>query len=240
MDYTHFSFPLNVYAQALCLEEGHFSYLHYGFNLQQGIHQAQQNSTDFMMTKLPPAPADILEVGIGAGTTGSQLVKAGYNYTGVVPDPVQIAYCREKELHLIESRFESLSEETQYDVILFQESAQYISSKALLQKANALLKPTGRVLILDEITTEAIGGLEKFVKQFDFQIVDKQDFTKEAAPSLGYLIEIIYKHRISLLQDLQLSSLQLSEWLYRLEIRNKAYQDKTFSYMFFQLSRNQV
>jgi hypothetical protein len=49
------------------------------------------------------------------------------------------------------------------------------------------------------------------------------------------LIEIIYKHRQSLLQDLQLSSLQLSKLLYQLEIRSQAYQDEEFSYMFFHL-----
>ena len=237
MQYTKFSFPLNVYAHALCLEEGHFHYLHYGFNLQQGIHQAQQNSTDFVMTKLPPVPADILEVGIGAGTTGSQLDNAGYNYTGVVPDPVQIAYCQDKKLHLIENRFELMPQEVQYDVILFQESAQYIPTHTLLQKANALLKPNGQILILDEVTTELIEKLEQLANQFGFDILAQQDFTEAAAPSLGYLIEIIYKHRRALLQELQISNLQLSKLLYQLEIRNQGYQDKTFSYMFFQLSK---
>lgn len=236
MQYTNFSFPLNVYAHALCLEEGHFHYLHYGFNLQQGIHQAQQNSTDFVMTKLPPVPADILEVGIGVGTTGYQLVKAGYNYTGVVPDSAQIAYCRDKNLLLLENSFELMPQEVQYDVILFQESAQYIPTKILLQKAQTLLKPKGCVLIIDEVATEIIAELDQLVNQFGFQIVEKQDLTEAAAPSLGYLIEIIYKHRPSLLQDLQLSSLQLSQLLYQLEIRNQEYQDKTFSYMFFQFS----
>jgi SAM-dependent methyltransferase len=236
MQYAHFSFPLNVYAHAITKEEGDFQYLHYGFNMQQGILQAQQNSTDFIMSKLPAAPADILEVGIGVGTTASQLVKAGYNYTGVVPDPAQIAYCSNQKLHLIESRFEEMPQEALYDVILFQESAQYIPIKALLEKAHTLLKKTGHMLVLDEVTTESIGDLEPLANQFGFQVVNQQDFTFDAAPSLSYLIEIIYKHRQSLLQDLQLSSLQLSKLLYQLEIRNQAYQDEEFSYMFFHLT----
>lgn len=236
MQYAHFSFPLNVYAHAILKEEGDFQYLHYGFNMQQGILQAQQNSTDFIMSKLPAAPADILEVGIGIGTTASQLVQAGYNYTGVVPDPAQIAYCRNQKLDLIESRFEDMPQKILYDVILFQESAQYILTNVLLEKAHTLLKETGRILVLDEVATESIEGLEQLANQFGFQVVNQQDFTFDAAPSLAYLIEIIYKYRQSLLQDLQLSSLQLSTLLYQLEIRNQAYQDKQFSYMFFHLA----
>lgn len=37
-------------------EEGKVHYLHYGFNpLINGIYQAQQNSTDFIMNQLPMA-----------------------------------------------------------------------------------------------------------------------------------------------------------------------------------------
>jgi SAM-dependent methyltransferase len=236
MPYFDFSIPLNVYAHAIYLETGESKYLHYGFNVEQlGIHQAQQNSTDFLISKLSPAPLDILEVGIGLGTTAKQLVKAGYNYTGVVPDSAQIAYCREQNLNVIESRFESMSQQMQYDVILFQESAQYIPAKTLLQKALALLKPTGCLLVLDEIATETIEGLIQLAAQIGFEIVEQQDFTKKATPSLNYLVEVIYQHRSSILQDLRVSSLQLSQLLYDLELRKKAYQEQEYSYLFFKL-----
>ncbi|EDN70746.1 conserved hypothetical protein [Beggiatoa sp. PS] len=239
MQYFDFSFPLNIYAHALYLENGHVNYLHYGFNVEQGIDEAQQNSTDFIMSQLPLAPLEILEVGIGLGTTATQLIKAGYNYTGIVPDPAQIAYCKEKGLNLIESRFELMPQQKQYDIILFQESAQYISAKLLLKKAHALLKPAGYLLVLDEIATEVIEELIQLAHQLGFEIVKQQDFTKEAAPSLNELVEIIYKHRSFLLQDLQLSSLQLSRLLYDLDVRKQAYQDKQYSYMFFQLKPKQ-
>ena len=66
MQYKNLTFPFNVYAYSLILEEGKVDYLHYGFNPQiNGIYQAQQNSTDFIMNQLPAAPIDILEVGGG-------------------------------------------------------------------------------------------------------------------------------------------------------------------------------
>ncbi|MCK5719658.1 MAG: methyltransferase domain-containing protein, partial [Thiomargarita sp.] len=186
MQHTNFTFPLNVYAHALHLEEGYFNYLHYGFNVEQGIHKAQQNSTDFIITQLPPAPASILEVGIGIGTTAKQLVKLGYDYTGVVPDPAQITYCNDKQLNLIESNFEALSSTKQYDIILFQESAQYIASNILLEKAYTLLKPKAYLLILDEIATESITKLTTLANQIGFEVMAQNDFTAKASPSIAY------------------------------------------------------
>jgi ubiquinone/menaquinone biosynthesis C-methylase UbiE len=238
MQYKNLTFPLNVYAYSLILEEGKVHYLHYGFDPQiNGIYQAQQNSTDFIMKQLPAAPIDILEVGIGICTTATKLVKAGYNYTGVVPDSVQIAMCREKQLNVIESKFESMQVDKKYDLILFQESAQYIAPQALLQQAYRLLKPMGQVLVLDEVETQAIDSLEQLAIQVGFEIVDKKDFTEQAAPTLNYLIEIMYKHRSTILQDLQLSGDKFSKLMYSLEIRNKAYQEQKYSYMFFKLER---
>lgn len=81
--YKDFTFPLNAYSHILCKDYGDFEYLHYGL-FEQGnpnIKKAQQRATDLLFSHLPPCPCRVLEVGIGLGTTLSNLVKMGYDAT---------------------------------------------------------------------------------------------------------------------------------------------------------------
>src|SRR3954471_14841977 len=81
-------FPLNVYAHMLYLEWGKVDYLHYGLfdpgHIDLGAAQAQ--SSRLVFERLPPAPARILDVGIGLGTTLAALVELGHDATGITPD----------------------------------------------------------------------------------------------------------------------------------------------------------
>src|SRR3990167_3985579 len=88
------TFPLNVYAHALLLQEGKATYLHYGLfqNDKTSLQAAQQFSTDLLMARLSPPPCRILEVGVGLGTTCSLLNRRGYDVHGITPDAQQIAY----------------------------------------------------------------------------------------------------------------------------------------------------
>src|SRR5437763_11949268 len=91
--YSEFYYPLNVFMHILTHEEGAASYLHYGFFEDRGesIARAQERSTEFLLARLPPPPARLLDAGCGLGTTLRKLVSLGYDVTGITPDEKQIA-----------------------------------------------------------------------------------------------------------------------------------------------------
>ncbi len=139
--YKNLAFPLNVYAQSLYLQESQVNYLHYGLfkegevvqNVQ--ISAVQQRATDLLLNYLPKPPCRILEIGLGLGTTTQQLVKLGYHITAITPSNNEINFAKQrlndnnllKSVQLKSVRFEDfVAPAESYDVILLQESAQYI------------------------------------------------------------------------------------------------------------------
>jgi hypothetical protein len=76
---------------------------------------------------------------------------------------------------LICTRFEDFNpQEIVYDIILFQESAQYIQAKDIFQKSYNLLSPHGKILIVDEfsigkIDLHEIDDFVNIARQFEQQ-----------------------------------------------------------------------
>jgi len=130
--------------------------LHYGLFEQddeQDLQKAQQRATDLFFLQLPACPCRILEVGIGLGTTLSKLVKAGYDATGITPDENQINYAKNRygeNLPVFCQRLDFTS--PKFDLIIFQESAQYIDTTILFRKASDLLTDGGQLIIMDELS----------------------------------------------------------------------------------------
>ena len=239
VDFTRLSFPLNVYARAIALEEGEVRYLHYGLDVDQGgILAAQQRATDYLIERLPP-PCNLLEVGVGLCTTARRLLELGYRYTGVTPDATQVARCREAGLTVEHNYFEQLPAPppTPYDLILFQESAQYIHPAALLSQAGALLATDGRVIIADEVSAQVISEAETLIPKMGFEVVRQEDITARAAPSLEYLIETILKHRKALLEGMPIDGVAFGRLLTSLEARRQAYLAGRHRYLFIELRR---
>ncbi len=235
------TFPLNVYAHALLLEEGKATYLHYGLfqDNQTSLQTAQQFSTDLLMARLPPPPCRILEVGIGLGTTLSLLNQRGYDVHGITPDVQQIAYIQ-KNLGLeVSVSCRSLQDfKTQpesFDVVLLQESAQYIEPLVIFNKALDLLPLSGDLIIVDEFALKydeagieglhLLNDLVALAKRFGFELIEHVDLSTQAAPTLDYLLHITATHRQSLIKDLALTDEQLTH----LDESNRSYQKKYVS-----------
>src|SRR5712664_665246 len=125
MKYRDFYYPLNVFAHILTLEEGAIRDLHYGLfeDPTDPIGRAQERSTDLLLSRLPPPPARLLDVGCGLGTTLRRLVSLGYDAEGMAADAQQAAFTRDLPVHQV--RFEDFTSDRLYDAIVFQESSQY-------------------------------------------------------------------------------------------------------------------
>ncbi|MDE2387473.1 MAG: GNAT family N-acetyltransferase [Betaproteobacteria bacterium] len=232
------TFPLNVYAHALLLQEGKAAYLHYGLfqDDETSLKAAQQFSTDLLLAKLPPPPCRILEIGVGLGTTFSLLRQHGYDVHGITPDSQQIAYIQKSlgetatvSCHSLEA---FTAEPGSFDVILFQESAQYIEPLVIFNQALDLLPPSGQLFIIDEFTLRhdatwpgglhLIDNMIALAGRLGFELLEHRDLSAMAAPTLDYLLKVTHTHRHSLIRDLALSNEQLDQ----LDASNRIYREK--------------
>jgi SAM-dependent methyltransferase len=236
--YRDLTFPLNVYAHTLLLQEGKATYLHYGLfeNHETNLATAQQYSTDLIISRLPASSCRILEVGVGLGTTFSLLTEQGHQVHGITPDAQQIDHIHKalgKEVPITCQRLEDFESETEsFDVMLFQESAQYIEPLVIFNKATDLLSPSGSLLILDEFALQHVdAGIERLhlfndmvalAGRFGFELIERLDLSAMAAPTLDYLLRMTTVHRQRLIQELNLSEEQLTQ----LDESNRTYQKK--------------
>ena len=238
MDYAQLSFPLNAYACALELEEGEVHSLHYGFDLADGgIAAAQRRASDYLFERLPPAPKRLLEVGIGLCGTGRELTDRGYDYTGISPDASQVERCRAAGLNVEHHYFERMPTGRRFELILFQESAQYINAQALLTQAARLLETEGRMIIHDEVNTQVLEPARHLLNEAGFELLREEDVTERAAPTLDYLIDILLRHREAVAKRIGVDGVRFSRLITSLEQRRQAYRNRTFRYLFLELRR---
>lgn len=213
--YRDFYYPLNVFMHVLTLEEGGVAYLHYGLfdDPKERIAVAQERSTNLLLSRFPPPPARLLDVGSGVGTTLRRLTSFGYRVTGITPDAKQIALIGEGvDVRCI--AFEAMPEDEQFDAIVFQESSQYIDSAALFAKARAL---TRHVVVLDEFTLRAeadatLHSLERFLeaaKATGFELTEELDVSEKAAPTIDYFAARLPRFRAELTTELGLTDEQI-------------------------------
>lgn len=242
--YKDLDFPLNAYAHAILLQEGKVDYLHYGLfqHDKTDLPAAQQFSTELIISRLPPPVCRILEVGIGLGTTFSLLSRLGYDVQGITPDAQQIVHIQKylgDQIPVTCQHLEDFSADAEsFDVMLFQESAQYIEPLIIFNKAVDFLPMAGHLLIIDEFALKRVEtseeGLHLFddmIKQanrFGFELVEQLDLSEMALPTLDYLLCMTAIHRQRLIYDLHLSEAQLAQ----LDESNRAYQKKYTSGQF--------
>lgn len=232
------TFPANVYAHALSLQEDKAIYLHYGLfeNDKTSLTAAQQFSTNLLMARLPPPPGRILQVDVGLGTTFSLLRQHGYDVHGITADMQQLKYIQKSLGPAASVSHHSLeaftTESGSFDAVLFQESAQYIEPLLIFKKAMNLLTLSGDLIIIDEfalkydsVGTGKLHPLQDIIAlagRFGFELLEHLDLSMMAAPTLDHLLRITTTHRKNLLQDLALNTEQLQQ----LDESNRNYRNK--------------
>ncbi len=253
-EHAPLTFPLNVYAHCLWLDQGQVEYLHYGLfeRPEDDPTQAQQRSTALILQRLPPTPAAVLEIGPGLGTTAAKLGGLGYSITALTPDAAQIAIARQRapQATFHAARFEDFhAAHASFDVVLLQESAQYLDALALFANAFNLLREDGQILIVDEFAhtrgaTDAPGGLpclRTFLVQagrYGFAVEEQVDLSSQAAPTVDYLLRQIRATRTQLLADLPVTDTQLNNLLAALEIYRSHYQNGSYGYFLLRLRKH--
>jgi len=231
-----FAFPLNVYAYMLHLEWGKVDYLHFGLFApgEDDLARAQERSTALVLERLPAAPARILDVGIGLGTTLAALVRLRHDVTGITPDAHQVQVAQERfgiGSRIVCSRWEDFEPGPRhYALVLFQESAQYIAPQDIFARAHEWLAPGGTLQIQDEVGLRRGNPGEPWLNLLSdylsaasahgLVLTEQVDLSAQAAPTPIYILNLVEKHRPSLQRDLggsheQIDALNQSTHLYK-------------------------
>ena len=235
--YRDFYYPLNVFMHILTHEEGGVKYLHYGLfdGPNDSIEVAQQRSTELLLSRLPTPPCSILEAGIGLGTTLARLTRLGYDATGITPDDKQIAMAKETfgaAIRVEHVAFENIQARP-FDVIVFQESSQYIPSPALFAKAREM---TRKIIVLDEFSAKPGGtlhSLDEFKAEAarnGFKVVEEIDLSQRAAPTVDYFMARLDRFRGALIADLGLKNDQVDELIASGRNYRQLYANGTYVY----------
>ena len=151
-------FPLNVYRFVNQSDQ-----LHFGCwppeRPDLSVPEAQAVMSGKLLGKLPSPPLRILDVGCGLGASAGALAAQRYDVTALAPSEILIAYAEAHHpgpRYLIAGFMDAqpeLEAEDAYDVVLFQESLQYLPDLgAALRRVRKLLAPGGRLLIGDEVS----------------------------------------------------------------------------------------
>ena len=254
--YKKFTFPLNVYAHILCKDYGDFEYLHYGLFEQdddQNIQRAQQRATDLLFSYLTPCPCKILEVGIGLGTTLAKLVNAGYDVIGITPDEHQINYAKNRygeNLPVVCQRLEDFTDGQKFDLIIFQESAQYIDTKVLFKKASSLLKNDGQIIIMDELSllkqSPSEPGLPwvdnyiSFGNTLGFELIEQIDLSNQALPTDIYILNSVVKYHNELVTELELDHKEIDGLILAAQKHLDKYHSGQYGYGFLQFKKKPI
>jgi cyclopropane fatty-acyl-phospholipid synthase-like methyltransferase len=223
--YRDFPFPLNVLLFVLEREEGRVDSMHYGLfeSPDDSIATAQERSTALLLSRLPPPPARLLEVGIGLGTTLARLTEMGYAAEGITPDPAQASAAQARHANRIRvhtAPLEHFETANRYDCVFFQESSQYIESDTLFRRVRVLAAPGARVVVLDELALEpvekpgagALHRLDAFLeaaRRGGFRLEEDLDVSRRAAPTIDYFLERIPRYRAAIEDTLLVEPAQL-------------------------------
>lgn len=251
LPYREFYYPLNALMHILTLEgESPVDALHYGLfdAANEPIAVAQARSTELLIARLPTPPARLLEVGIGLGTLLHQLTSMGYHAEGITPDAQQLALVRERYGHRVEvkrTRFEAFDPlGARFDLVLFQESSQYIESSALFAKASTL---TSRVLILDEFALQpvtappslrSLSGFLAAAAATGFSVVEELDLSARAAPTIEYFLPRIPQYRESLVADLGVSGQHVQDLITSGQRYLELYRAGAYGYRLLDLEKS--
>lgn len=253
MSTAAFVFPLNVYARVLELTEQRVDYLHYGVfePSDKIILQAQERASSLLWAQMP-MPCRVLEVGIGLGTTLRRLHERGYRAHGITPEAAQVAEAHARHGDTLSLEVISLeelgTERGPWDLLLLQESAQYIAPLALFEAADRLLAgERATILVMDEFALERgsadhsglhhLGHFVALAERLGWRIAHQQDISAGARPTLDALLRMIHEHRASLINDLGVQPLQLDELGHSLQRYRELYRTGVYGYQLLRLER---
>jgi cyclopropane fatty-acyl-phospholipid synthase-like methyltransferase len=229
-------------------------YLHYGYfsdDLEADVtnlHEAQKRYTDLIFSSIPVGVKTILDVGCGSGKMANELINKGYQVDCVSPS-ISLNKFAEKLLSdkgkVYSTKFESYESNNKYDLILFNESFQYIPMDESIPRALKYLNKGGYILLGDFFRSDIsvkhpIGGghewkeWERKLPHFPVEIIFEKDITKETAKTIDIVnqfsnevIKPVWESCFMLAEDRFPILMKIIKWKYKKKL--KKMQNKHFT-----------
>ncbi len=205
-----FSFPLNVYGAMLQSGEGRADGLRDGLFEHEGEaqRQARERASARLWAQMPP-PCRVLEVGIGLGRTLRHLRESGYDAVGIRPEVAQAAAARalqDEGLSIVSTSLEAFAPAgPRFDLMVLQESAQFIEPLALFEAADRLLsQEQASLLVMDvfalqrsldgEFGLHLLPHFKSLATRFGWKLGYEEDVSDQARHTVSELQRLTRRH----------------------------------------------
>lgn len=195
--------------------------LHFGFWPQKqtdlSLLEAQKAHSQLILARIPEPPVRILDVGCGLGATSGLLTDAGHQVVAIAPSDSLIDYAQTHHpgpeyicCGFLDDH-PRISPPEQYNVILFQESLQYLPElHPVFAKSKALLCPDGGHLIMcDEVSYDPgtrshspihlAREIEKAFHENGFFVRWHERIGPQVTPTCQAIIRLFHEKRAGLL-----------------------------------------
>lgn len=261
-------FPLNVYAQTLAFEYGadyqRAAHLHFGvFDAAQsnnGDHpasdyiSAQQSAQELLLAYLLAIPASVLEWGFGDGSLARALGNLGYRIDALSNDAEEYRHVRSvvgdgasANLHFHCTDFAQFHPDERVDILVLQQSAQYLDPLLLLTRAADLLRPGGQLLIVDEFLLDdtrrepqprpLLTHFLQLSERCGLTVERQLELGDRVAPGLAIFHELLRKHRDTLAAALQIDLASIDNLTADLAKQHENFLAGRFGYTLLDLRR---
>ncbi|MDP1930375.1 MAG: GNAT family N-acetyltransferase [Gammaproteobacteria bacterium] len=250
MNFRLLPYPLNVYAQTLALEYGSAEHLHFGVfaaALDEAYPYAQQRAQDLLKELLISAPACVLEVGCGGGALARELAAQGYIATAMSGNAAEFESLIADTTQHVCADFQNYQPQQLFDIVVFQQSAQYLDPIILLEQAKACLREGGQLLIADEFLLDdshreaeplsLLGHFLQLAVRCGFHITHQQELGTLVAPGLARFHALLLKHEQALCDSLRLEARSVQQLAESLLSMQHKFTDARLGYTLLDLRR---
>ncbi len=189
-----------------CTDVLRLTSLHYGYTDDPrgtiedlaGMRRAQARYTATLLAWLPADARRVLDVGCGMGDVSRAIAATGRHVTAISPDREHGRHFarRTPRVRFENVRFEEFRSDTRYDLILLCESNNYFDPAFALDRARALLRPGGWLVISGMFKRRDLPGLNSdmcFEREYiraardrGFTVSRRRDITGEVSPTLVF------------------------------------------------------
>ncbi len=192
-------------------------HLHFGLwsdgDSKMSMEEAQENMFNLLLSFFPPPPATVLDVGCGLGYSAFLLAQKGYKVVAIAPSTERIAYAKQvygdsgvefRTLSYFDED-ETVFSKEHYDVLLFQESMQYLSPlNNVIGRARQLLKEKGVLIIGDEVcydrsikpetTVHPVTDFIIALAENGFRTIENEKIGKDVVQTCDFIIDNLTHH----------------------------------------------
>ncbi len=261
MNFRLFPFPLNVYGQTLALESAapdeQAVLLHFGlFDAAAAEHSdycaAQLRAQKLLQSFMLPAPASVVEWGFGSGALARSLGALGYRVVALSSTSEELRHVTSVsrdggagDVQFYCTEFNQWDAGECFDIMVLEQSAQYLDPIALLTRARKLLRPGGQLLILDEFLLDdqrraleprpLLAHFLQLAERCGMVLETQLQLGDQVAPGLKIFQKLLKKHRLALAAALQIDMATIDALSTTLDTQHEKFVEGRLGYTLLDL-----